>query len=192
MPRRMLKKCLLIAKINRWNNSFQHMYDMLYVKVDRLTGKTFFLPKNTKKAFFGGHNSRVSWLWMELYAKLLGLGQLLGCPWKLWGITVQTSYWEGRWHQNCGYTSPILFFLQPDTEISEKRNFRIREMHLPILQECVCVHWSSLSTTHGGWWKNVCEIPGESIIATLRSWPMTMDRPFWKDLGKSTRITIPP
>ena len=36
--------------------------------------------------------------------------QLLGPPWKVWGITVQTSYWEGRWHQNCGYTSPILFF----------------------------------------------------------------------------------
>ena len=28
-PRRMLKKDLLIAKINRWNNSFQNMYDML-------------------------------------------------------------------------------------------------------------------------------------------------------------------
>ena len=34
-----------------------------------------------------------------LYAKLLGLGKLLGCPWKLWGITVQTSYWEGWQHQ---------------------------------------------------------------------------------------------
>ena len=22
----------------------------------------------------------------------------------------QTSYWEGLWHQNCGYTSQILFF----------------------------------------------------------------------------------
>ena len=21
-------------------------------------------------------------------------------PWKVWGITVQTRYWEGRWHQN--------------------------------------------------------------------------------------------
>ena len=27
-------------------------------------------------------------------------GQLLGYPWKLGGITVQTSYVEGRWHQN--------------------------------------------------------------------------------------------
>ena len=44
-------------------------------------------------------------------------------PWKVWSITVQTSYWEGQWHQNCGYTSPILFFGGTDKEISEKRNF---------------------------------------------------------------------
>ena len=31
-------------------------------------------------------------------------------PWKLWGKTVQTNNWEGRWHQNCGYKSPKLFF----------------------------------------------------------------------------------
>ena len=45
-PRRMLKKFLLIAKINRWNNSSQNMYGMLWVKVDRLAGKTFFPKKN--------------------------------------------------------------------------------------------------------------------------------------------------
>ena len=28
-PRWMLKKSLLVAKINPWNNSFQNMYDML-------------------------------------------------------------------------------------------------------------------------------------------------------------------
>ena len=73
--------------------------------------ENFFPPKkHPKTAFFGGHDSGVSWLREELYAELLGLGQLLGCPWKVWGITVQTSYWEGLWHQNCGYTSPILFF----------------------------------------------------------------------------------
>ena len=54
--------------------------------------------------------------------KLLTPGQLLGLPGKVWGITIQTSYWEGQWHQNCGYTSPILF-LGTDKEISEKRNF---------------------------------------------------------------------
>jgi len=39
-------------------------------------------------------------LWEDLEAKLLTPGQLLGCPWKVWGITVQTSYWEGQWDQN--------------------------------------------------------------------------------------------
>ena len=53
------------------------MYDMLQVKADRLAGKTFFYQKNTKKtAFFVGHDSGVSWLGEDLYAKLLGLGQL--------------------------------------------------------------------------------------------------------------------
>ena len=28
----------------------------------------------------------------------------------VWGIAVQTSFWEDRWHQNCGYKSPILFW----------------------------------------------------------------------------------
>ena len=37
-------------------------------------------------------------LWEDLEAKLLTPGQLLGYPCKVWGITVQTSYWEGRLH----------------------------------------------------------------------------------------------
>ena len=54
----MLKKGLLIAKINNWNNSFQNMYDMLYVKVDRFARKTFFLKKKTPKtAILGGKES---------------------------------------------------------------------------------------------------------------------------------------
>ena len=48
-------------------------------------------------------------IWIS-WAKLLAPGQLVGYPWKLWGITVQTSYVEGRWHQNWAYTSPKLFF----------------------------------------------------------------------------------
>ena len=107
-PCRMLKKSSLIAKINGWNNSFQNMYDMLQVKVDRFARKTFSYKKNSlfwQTRFWG------SWLLEELYAVLLALGQLIGCPWKVWGMTVQTSYWEGLRHQNCGYTSLILFFL---------------------------------------------------------------------------------
>ena len=33
-----------------------------------------------------------------------------GHPWKLWGITVQNSYMEGRWQQNWAHTSPLYFF----------------------------------------------------------------------------------
>ena len=73
----MLQKTWLIAQINLWKNSFQNMYDMLQVKVDRFARKIFFFQKNVEKQpFFGGKESGVSWLWEELYAKLLGLGQL--------------------------------------------------------------------------------------------------------------------
>ena len=46
-PRRMLKKCFLIAKINHWNNSFRNMYDMPQAKIDRLARKTYFVKKKT-------------------------------------------------------------------------------------------------------------------------------------------------
>ena len=36
-----------ICQINRWNNSFQNMYDMLQVKVDRFARKTFSYKKNS-------------------------------------------------------------------------------------------------------------------------------------------------
>ena len=49
-------------------------------------------------------------LWEDLEAKLLTPGQLLGYPWKVWGIKVQTSYWEGRWHQNWVRSRPTNFF----------------------------------------------------------------------------------
>ena len=62
-------------------------------------------------------NMGITSLWEDVEAKLLTPGQLLGYPRKVWGITVQTSYWEGQWHQNCGYTSPI------HKEINEKQNF---------------------------------------------------------------------
>ena len=41
----------------------------------------------------------VTSLWKALDAKQLTPGQLQAYPWKLWGITVQTSYVGG--HQNC-------------------------------------------------------------------------------------------
>ena len=38
----------LIAQINRQNNSFQNMYDMLQAKVDRWSGKIYFVKKKAK------------------------------------------------------------------------------------------------------------------------------------------------
>ena len=42
--------------------------------------------------------------------KLLTPGQLLGYPWKLGGIKVQTSYVEGQWHQKWFHSRVLLFF----------------------------------------------------------------------------------
>ena len=45
----MLKNCFfLIAQINRQNNSFQNMYDMLQAKVDHWSGKIYFVKKKAK------------------------------------------------------------------------------------------------------------------------------------------------
>ena len=41
----------LTAKIDRWNNSFQDMYDKLMAKVDRFARKTYFVKKKPKTAF---------------------------------------------------------------------------------------------------------------------------------------------
>ena len=45
-------------------------------------------------------NIGITSLWEDLDDKLLTSGQLQGYPWKLCGMTVQTSYVEGQWHQN--------------------------------------------------------------------------------------------
>ena len=47
---RILNSCdVLIARINGWSNSFQNMYDMLWAKVNRMTGKNTFCKKKTPK-----------------------------------------------------------------------------------------------------------------------------------------------
>ena len=78
------------------------MYDMLQAKVDPLAGKSICFKKNTKNALFEWQEIDITSLWEDLDDKLLTLGQLLGCSRSRLpcGIKVQTSYWEGRWHQN--------------------------------------------------------------------------------------------
>ena len=124
-PRRKLKKTSLIAKLSAETKAFRICMTCYRWKSIVLPGKHFFSPKTPKNSLFWRQGIWVVWLWeklLQLYAKLLGLGLRLGCPWKVWGITVQTSYREGLWHQNCGYTSPILFF-EAARETSEKRHF---------------------------------------------------------------------
>ena len=100
-----------ICQINRWNKSFQNIYMVLIGK--KLTvwqGKLILCQKTHQKRLFLCARIGVTWLWKDLDAKPLTAGQLLGCPWKLWGITLQTSYVEGRWHKNWAHMSPLHFF----------------------------------------------------------------------------------
>ena len=74
-------------------------------------GKLILCKKNPQNRLFWWTRIWVTWPWKDLDAKQLRPGQLLGYPWKRWGITLQTSYVEGRWHQNWVHTSPLNFFL---------------------------------------------------------------------------------
>ena len=99
-----------ICQINRWNNSFQNMYGMNRQQLTVWPGKSILCKKTPQKWLFLCARIWVTWLWKDLGAKPLTLGQLQRCPWKLWGITLQTSYVEGRWHQNWAHTSPLHCF----------------------------------------------------------------------------------
>ena len=63
------------------------------------------------------------WFWEDVEAKLSTPGQLLGYPWKVWGITVQTSYWEGRWDQNWVRSRPTNFFTKATRKFVKNGNF---------------------------------------------------------------------
>ena len=53
----------------------------------------------------------VTWLWRDLDAKRLTQGQLLGWPWKVWGITLQTSYVGSvTKNQRCYKKLKLLYF----------------------------------------------------------------------------------
>ena len=47
MPRRMHKNGFLIGQIIAKCHSFPNVYDMLKAKVNRMSGKTYFVQKNT-------------------------------------------------------------------------------------------------------------------------------------------------
>ena len=91
-------------------------------------GKSIFCKIKPQNSRFWWTRSWVIWFWKDLDAKLLIPGQLLGCPWKLLGITLQTSYVEGRWHQNWAHTSLLYFFL-PSGHVN-LRTLRLSDLFL--------------------------------------------------------------
>ena len=59
-----------------------------------------FAKKTPQNCLFWCTRIWVAWLWKALDGKRLTPGQLQAYPWKLGGMTVQTSYVGGQWHQN--------------------------------------------------------------------------------------------
>ena len=83
-------------------------------------GKSILCQKTRQKRLFLCARIGVTWLCKDLDAKRLTPGQLLGCTWKLWGMTLPTSFVEGRWHQNWANTSPLYFFTVGTCKFAEK------------------------------------------------------------------------
>ena len=100
-----------MCQINRWNNSFQNMYGMKRQQLIVWPGKSILCKKTPHFHLFWWTQIWVTWLWKDLDAKRLTPGQLQAYPWKLWGMTVQTSYVGGRWHQNWAHTSLQHFYV---------------------------------------------------------------------------------
>ena len=96
------------------------MYGIKFATIDRLARKINFVQKAPQNWIFWWTRIWVTWFWKDLYAKLLTPGQPLGPPWKLWGITLQTSYVEGRCHQNWAHTSPLHFFTVRTRKFAKK------------------------------------------------------------------------
>ena len=62
-------------------------------------GRKLNFKKTPKNGLYLATKIGITSLWEELNDKLLTPGQLLGCLLLPWGITVQTGYREGLWHQ---------------------------------------------------------------------------------------------
>ena len=77
--------------------------------------ENLFSPKKHLKPPFLGE------LWEDLDAKLLTPSQWLGFPGKFWGIKVQTSYWEGQWHQNWVRSRLKNFFTKTKWKFARKK-----------------------------------------------------------------------
>ena len=54
-------------------------------------GKLILCKKTPQNRLFWWTQNWFTWLWKDLDAKLLTPGQLVGCPWKLWGTKIERT-----------------------------------------------------------------------------------------------------
>ena len=99
-----------ICQINSWNNSFQNMYGMNRQKLTVRPGKSILCQKTPQKTAIFVCKNRSYLTLKGPVRQTVDTRSTTGGPWKLWGITLQTSYVEGRWHQNWAHTSPLHCF----------------------------------------------------------------------------------
>ena len=113
-----------IYQINRQTNSFQNMCNMLQAKIDRLCKKT---PQNR---LFWWTRIWVTWPWTP---NSLTPGQLQAYPWKIGGMTVQTSYvtFFPSWHGNSQKSEFLVKCFVPE-------NFQQENFSGPTHTESLC------------------------------------------------------
>ena len=97
-----IRYSIVFDSVKRFQISTFNWYSIHYSQ--GWPGKSILCKKTPHFRRFWWIRIWVTWLLKDLDAKRLTPGQLLGCPWKFWGITLQTSYMEGRWHQNWVHT----------------------------------------------------------------------------------------
>ena len=95
-------------------------------KLTVLARKFDFVPKRTpqKRLFLC---ARIGVTWPGPGRQTVDTRSTKGGPWKLWLITLQTSYVEGRWHKNWAHMSPLHCF----SVCARKRDFLGKTLRTP-------------------------------------------------------------
>ena len=134
--------------------------------------KIYFVQKTPRIGIFERTKISITSLWEDLEAKLLTPGNVLGHPWKPWGITAQTSYVKGRWqfffeNFGCKVFLKAIFFSQNKGQVWLSVAPRLS---------------SPLCHTVRKWWITRCyllyTIPIQKIEQIASKWPV-----FWAIFG---------
>ena len=132
MGHRMHVDGLQTYQMHRQIISLQNMCDMLRAKIDRLARKIDSLQqkKPHKSRFFWWTRIWVTWPWTP---NSLTPGQLQAYPWKIGGMTVQTSYvtFFPSWHGNSQKSEFLVKCFVPE-------NFQQENFSGPTHTESLC------------------------------------------------------